>query len=127
MTPEVEQAIAEIKVYFEGHRVEVEPEAQGGAYVTVHDLWIGTQYSPPTSWIGFLIGFQYPRADIYPHFTDCNVRRSDGSPLGESFSESTAWRNRATIQVSRRSRRSDQSVDTAATKLAQVLEWIRTR
>lgn len=33
MTPEVEQAIAEIKQAFPEHPLDVEAEAQGGAYV----------------------------------------------------------------------------------------------
>jgi len=127
MTPDVEQAIAEIKMSFEGQLVEIEPETQGGAYVIVHELPIGIQYFPATSWIGFLIGFQYPRADIYPHFMDVGVRRLDGKALGESFSGPTEWQKRTAIQVSRKSRQWDASVDTAATKLAQVLEWILSR
>jgi hypothetical protein len=127
MTPDVEVAVAEIHEAFSGHRVEVEPEGQGGAYVVVHDLPLGDQYVPSTSWMGFLIGFQYPYSDCYPHFVAGTLRRADGRPLGEGFSGLMEWRNRSAIQVSRRSNRLNPATDTALLKLLKVLEWIRSR
>jgi hypothetical protein len=126
MTPEVTQAVEEIRRTFDGRRVDVENEDQGGAYVVVHDLSLGPSYLPATSWCGFLVTFQYPYADVYPHFIDGGLRRSDGRPLGEGFSQTT-WRGRAAVQVSRRSNRWNAAVDTAVGKLLKVLEWIRTR
>lgn len=127
MTPEVEQAIVEIKAAFEGHRVDVMPEPQGGAYVVVHDLMIGDHYNPQVTWFGFLITFQYPNADVYPHFIDGGVKRADSRAHGGGFSGPTTWPGSAgqVIQVSRRSNRWNPAFDTAATKLAKVLEWVR--
>ena len=127
MTPEVEQAIAEIKRIFAGHPVDIEPEPQGGAYVVVHNLLIGEQYIPTTSWIGFLIGFQYPHADVYPHFIDGSLRRVDGQAYGVGFSAPLVWQGRQAIQLSRRSNRLNPVVDTAVTKLTKVLAWIRSQ
>jgi hypothetical protein len=126
MTPEVEQAIAQIKQAFAGHPVDVEPEPQGGAYVIVHNLLIGEQYIPTTSWVGFLIGFQYPYADVYPHFIDGSLRRADGQAYGVGFSH-VSWQGRQAIQLSRRSNRLNPAVDTAATKLTKVLAWVRSQ
>lgn len=127
MTAEVSSAIEELKVAFPDGQVSAEAEAQGGAYVTVNGVDIGASYSPSTTWIGFLIGFQYPRADVYPHFMDATVRRVDGQAHGVSFQLNKKWRDKDAIQISRRSNRLDPTVDTAATKLAKVLEWVRTR
>jgi hypothetical protein len=127
MTPEVAAAIEEIKAAFPNHPVDVDPEAQGGAYVTVHDISLGEQYQPTTSWVGFLISFQHPRADVYPHFIDPSVRRVDGRSLGEGFSTPMEWQGRQATQVSRRSNRWNALTDTAALKLAKVLDWISTR
>lgn len=127
MTPEVEQAIREIETAFDGHKVDFEPEAQGGAYVVVHDLFIGERYVPTTTWFGFLITFQYPRADVYPHFVDPQLRRADGHPLGAGFSGPTGWHGRSAVQISRRSNRLNPAVDTAATKLAKVMEWVKSQ
>lgn len=125
MTPEVEQAIKDIQLIFDGHRIDVEPESQGGAYLRVHDLLLGDRYVPAKTWVGFLITFQYPRADVYPHFIDSQVRRADGRAHGAGFSGPIQWRDHSALQISRRSNRLNPSVDTAATKLAKVLEWIR--
>lgn len=126
MKPEVENAIAQIKAAFVGHPIDITPDSDGGAYVTVHNLAIGEQYSPSMSWVKFQIGFQYPFADVYPHFIDNSVRRVDGQPLGAGLS-STTWQNQGVIQISRRSNRLNPTVDNAATKLAKVLEWLRSQ
>ena len=127
ITPEVAVAVAELKTAFRGHRIEADPDGQGGAYVVVDDLPLGAQYRPERSWVGFVIGFQYPASDIYPLFTDPNLSRVDGAPLGEGFQQPVTWHGRATTQISRRSNRWNPAEDTAALKLAKVLEWLATR
>lgn len=127
MTPEVEVAIKELEQTFPGSRVDIEADADGGASVLVNDLNVGPAYEPESSWVGFQITFQYPRADVYPHFLDGALRRKDGRALGEGFSGVTEWRGRPAIQVSRRSNRLNPATDTAATKLAKVLEWVRSK
>jgi hypothetical protein len=127
MTPEVREAVEEVRRAFPASTVEVlEEEQQGGAYVLARSLFVGDQYEPSTTWAGFLITFQYPRVDVYPHFFDAGVRRKDGRPLGESFSLQS-WRGQPALQVSRRSNRLNPATDTAAVKLAKVLEWLRSR
>jgi len=123
MTPDVVAAIAEIRALFPGHRVEVEPESQGGAYVTVHDLSLGRSYTPQRGWIGFLVPYQYPDTDVYPHFTDAALVCADGAPLDSAF-QRVPWQGRAATQISRRSNRWDPATDTAAVKLRKVLAWL---
>ena len=89
MKPEVETAIAQIKAEFVGHPVDIAPDSDEGAYVTVHNLAIGDQYSPSISWVKFQISFQYPFADVYPHFINGSVRRVDGQRWGAGLSLST--------------------------------------
>lgn len=125
MTPEVERAIDEIRRSFPDHQVTVEPEGQGGAYVVVHGLPIGERYVPPNTWVGFLITFQYPYADVYPHFIDGAVRRVDGRGHASGFSGPTPWRGRSALQISRRSNHLNPATDTAALKLMKVLQWTR--
>lgn len=127
VTPEVEEAIAELKVAFHGHRIEATPDGQGGTYVVVDNLLLGVQYRPERSWVGFDIGFQYPASDIYPLFTDSSLTRVDDAPLGEGFQQPITWHERATTQISRRSNRWNPAEDTAALKLAKVLGWLATR
>lgn len=127
MTPEVQAAVEEIRQTFAGHRVDVEEEPQGGAYVIVHDLVVGERFAPTTTWFGFLITFQYPSADVYPHFIDGSLRRADGKPHATGISGPTQWQNRTVLQISRKSNRWNPTVDTAAAKLLKVLEWLRSR
>lgn len=125
LTPDVQQAIREIEAAFPDHRLTVEPDEQGGAYVVAESLALGDQYTPTTSWVGFQIGFQYPRCDVYPHFVSPDVRRSDGRNHAAGISGPTDWRGRRALQISRRSNRWDPAFDTAAGKLAKVLQWMR--
>jgi hypothetical protein len=127
MTPQVELAIAQIRTAFAGNPIYVEPESQGGAYVIVDDLSVGDRYVPTTSWFGFLITFQYPRADVYPHFVDGRLLRADGRALGAGFSGPTQWQGRTAIQISRRSNRLNPAIDTAVTKLVKVIEWVKSQ
>ena len=126
MNSTVETAVAEIRTLFPGHRVEAAPLSDGGACVIVHDLPLSAAYEPETTWFGFVIPFNYPYADVYPHNIDGSVKRKDGKPLGEGFSQTNGWQGRGlTNQISRRSNRLDAEVDTAALKLAKVIEWVR--
>jgi hypothetical protein len=78
MTPEVSGAIEEIKAMFPDSPVLSEEDGEGGAYCIVAGLAIGSQYEPSIATIGFRIAFQYPRADVYPHYVLGGVRRRDG-------------------------------------------------
>lgn len=128
MTPEIKKAVEEIQSMFDDHVVEIEDVADGGARVIVNDIQLTAAYSPQVTWIGFIIGFQYPRADVYPHYIDQTIKRSDGTPLGEGFSGPVKnWQERDCIQISRKSNRLDPGIDTAATKLVKVIEWINSK
>ena len=127
MTPEVQTAIEELRQTFAGLRVEVEPERQGGAYVTVHDIDVGERYAPRTTWCGFLVPFHYPRADVYPHYVDGGLRRADGRPHGLGITTFGQWQGRSALQLSRRSRRWNPAADTAAGKLLKVIAWLKSQ
>jgi hypothetical protein len=124
MTPEVAASVEEIRAALPGHVVECSEDGQGGAYVIVRDLEIGEKYVPPSTWCGFQITFQYPRADVYPHFLDGKIARTDRKPHGAGITAGM-WQNFSVLQLSRRSNRWDAEVDTAATKLAKVMDWFR--
>ncbi len=126
MTPDVEEAISELKAAFPSHAVEVTPDAEGGAYVVIQDLPLGPQYKPERAWVGFVVGFQYPNADVYPLFTEPTLARVDGAPLGDGFQQPIEWHDRKATQISRRSNGLNPAEDTALLKLSKVLEWLAT-
>lgn len=133
MTPDVELAITELRDAYPASTVTAVEDGQGGAFVTVDSVYIGERYEPSSTWIKFAITFQYPVADVYPHFIPREVRRlagppTDGTPLGTG----TAYTQYAVggetinvIQLSRRSNHLNPAIDTAAMKLEKVLDWLR--
>ncbi len=101
-------------------------DGEGGAYVIVENVQLGAAYAQDTTWVGFRITFQYPYADVYPHYVRGDLTRRDGQPLGEAMSPTT-FEDRPTVQISRRSNNLDPRRDTAALKLQKVLMWLRSR
>ncbi len=124
ITSAIEQAIAEIQSSFPESQVEAEPDGSGGAHVIVRNVPLGPPYVQPTIWIGFQVTFQYPYADVYPHFT-CELKRADGRALGDGLA-TASYRGGAAIQISRRSNKLNPATDTAALKLLKVMQWLRT-
>ena len=85
---------------------------------------MGRPYIQAEVWIGFQITFQYPYADVYPHFTNTDLARSDIGGLGGGFGTAT-FRGQPAIQISRRSNRLNPETDTAALKLLKVIHWMK--
>ncbi len=126
MTPEVVEAIEEIRSSFPEAAVDLREDGEGGAVVLVDPVDPGPQYQQRATWVGFRVTFQYPYSDCYPHFVRGDLARVDGAPLGEGTSLTT-FEGRAAVQLSRRSNRLDPETDTAAIKLHKVLTWLRSR
>jgi len=129
--PEVNEAIAEIRAGHPGHQVDFEPDGSGGAFVRIREIDLGPKYTPQVVWVGFQIGFQYPFADVYPHYFPAELRRTDGNGLGEAFHANNTFTrptgSETAVMVSRRSNKRDPATETAAIKLAKVIEWVRSR
>lgn len=126
MTAAVAQAIEELTAQFPDSVVTATETGDGGAWVHLEPVTIGGSYTHPTSWVAFQLTFTYPDADVYPHFVRADLARTDGQPLGESFS-STSYGPSAVpaVQVSRRS--PEMLRNDATAKLLKVLEWVRSR
>ena len=124
--PAVAKAIEEIRCTFEGCDVEVDADGSGGAVVAVRGVPMGCPYVQTEVWFGFHITFQYPYADVYPHFTNADLARSDGGGLGGGFG-TASFQGQPAIQISRRSNRLNPERDTAALKLLKVIAWMRSQ
>lgn len=124
--PQIEKAIEEIRSSFPDCRIEAAPDGAGGAHVVVHDVPLGAPYAQEKIWVGFQITFQYPYADVYPHFTAHDLARTDGKSLGEGIGNGANFRGNAAVQLSRRSNKLNPATDTAALKLLKVMQWLRT-
>lgn len=127
MNAAVEKAIEEIRAAYPEAVLTTTPDGQGGAYVEIDPIHLGKVYTQETSWIGFHVTFQYPHADVYPHYVRADLSRVDGAALGEAFHLGQAFQGKAAVMVSRRSNRLNPGTDTALLKLQKVLQWISTR
>ena len=124
IVPAVAKAVEEIRCTFDRCAVEVESDDSGGVVVVVKGIPMGPPYVQTEVWIGFRITFPYPHADVYPHFTNADLSRSDGNGLGDGFG-TAEFRGQPAIQISRRSKRLNPETDTAALKLLKVLHWMK--
>jgi len=125
-TKAVAKAVAELQAGAPEVEWHIGGDGQGGAVMIGEGLDLGGVWSQPSTWIGFRIPFNYPYADVYPHFVRGDLARRDGGGLGEAMSV-TVFEGRPAVQISRRSSRRDPGVETALIKLLKVTEWLRTR
>ena len=123
MTPEVTQAINDIRVAYPDTEVDVFEDGAGGANVVVRAVPLAGIYRQRETWIGFHIVHTYPYADVYPHFVRADLQRVDGQSLGKGTS-SAHFRNDEAIHLSRRSNHHNPATDTALLKLQKVLRWL---
>lgn len=132
LKPAVLRAVEEIRAQFAGNEIETWADPDGGVFVRVHGVDLGETYEPRFGWVGFRITFQYPQADIYPHYLPGNLRRRDGRALGEAMHANHAFHPtggspEVAVMVSRKSNRLNAATDTAVLKLLKVIDWIRSR
>lgn len=125
-TAAVEKAIGELRASFSDNPLEVTPDGSGGAFITMQAIPLGPPWAQADTWIGFQITFQYPYADVYPHFVRSDLSRADGKPLGAGLGIAQ-FRGQAAVQVSRRSNKLNPATDTATLKLLKVLKWLRSQ
>ena len=130
MKPDVLQAVQEVRSQFSASTLEVKEDNQGGAYLMIDPVDMGSIYTKETrhTWLGFHIPFQYPLADVYPHHVRRDLARVDGRPLGDGMAHSRyEGFGRDSVQLSRRSNHRDAGRETAVHKALKVIEWARTR
>jgi hypothetical protein len=125
VTATITEAIEEVRETFADATVTVDTDGNGGAWVVIDSVPLGSVYLQDSTWIAFQITFPYPEADVYPHFVRPDLSRADGAALGAGFSLAK-WGLSGDVgmQLSRRSNRLNPAVDTAATKVLKVLKWL---
>jgi hypothetical protein len=127
MQPAVAKALEEIRATFPEAVLTVHEDGNGGAWFFADGVDAGDGFIPQRIWIGADISPQYPYADVYPVFVSPELRRSDGSGLGEAISPNVGFHGRNSLQISRRSNHRDPGLETAAMKLQKVLAWLSRR
>jgi hypothetical protein len=126
ITVAVAEAIRQISAGLPELRWDVREDGQGGAILIGDGVALGDPWLQGETWIGFRIAFNYPYADVYPHFVRGDLARRDGGPLGQALSVTT-FEGRPAVQISRASSRRDPTLETALLKLLKVMTWLRDR
>lgn len=119
----VAQALTQLEASFPDCPIVSREDGEGGAYVLMEAVNLGPGWLPSQTWIGFRVTFQYPNADVYPHYVSQTLRRANGGALPPNMTP-CVFEGRSAYQVSRRSHKLDPTLDTAALKLHKVLAWL---
>jgi hypothetical protein len=126
ITPIVQKAIEQIRATFPDCPLEFVADVNGGAFVTLRNVPLGPPWVQTDTWISFQVTFQYPYADVYPHFCRPDLSKLNGQQLGQGLGQAK-FQNQPAIQISRRSNQLNPATDTAALKLLKVLQWLRSQ
>lgn len=125
MKVEVSAGIEELKKQFGDLSFQVREDGQGGAYVIMEGLNLGSKYSPAITWLGFQIPAQYPYADIYPLFVGSEIARVDGKDFIAPVTRGHHFEGRTAIQISRRNTAAQTGGNQkVATKVLKVLDFM---
>lgn len=124
MKVEVSTAIEELKRQFASSSFTVRDDGQGGAYMVMEPVELGSKFRPQSTWVGFQIPAQYPYADIYPVFIGSDVSRADGAALQSPVTPGYNFEGRPALQVSRRSAAAQAGSQKATAKILKVLDFL---
>jgi len=124
MKVEVTAAIEELKKQFDASSFTVREDGQGGAYVLVEPVTVGSRYRPASTWVGFQIPAQYPYADIYPVFIGGDLARVDGVDFVAPVTRGHSFEGRPAIQISRRSAAAQNGLQKVTAKILKILDFL---
>jgi hypothetical protein len=124
MKTEVSNGIEELKKQFDPSPLVVREDGQGGAYVIIESVLLGSRYQPSSIWLGFHMTAQYPYADIYPIFIAGAVTRTDGVAFVAPVTPGHQFEGRPAIQVSRRNAAAQNGLQKATVKILKVLDFL---
>lgn len=124
MKVEVTTAIEELKQQFSGSPIVAREDGQGGAYVIIDGVSLGSKYQPPSTWLGFQIPAQYPYADIYPVFMGANVTRVNGGGFTPPVTAGHNFEGRPALQISRKLGSAQNGLQKAKAKILKILAFL---
>ena len=126
LKPDVAAAIRELEEAFADSTINWRADSQGGAFVTMEAVPLNPEiFAQDATWVGFRVTFQSPLAEVYPHHVRPDLARKDGRAIaGKGLHPNKSFEGRASLMLSRVSKRRDVRNDTAVTKLRRVLTWL---
>lgn len=124
MKQAVAHAVEELQRAFPSSAMHCQADDDGGTYVIVEDIAIGSQYQPSSTWLGGHIPALYPYADIYPLFIADEVCRVDGVAFESPVTCGAEFLGRPALQISRRNNHTLHFPQTAVAKFVKVLHFL---
>jgi hypothetical protein len=122
---DVYEAIKEICANFTDLEVVAWADGEGGAFVVIDGVDIGSTWSPFTTWVGCRILNAYPEADVYPIFVRGDLQRADGVALVAPINPGQQFAERSAVMVSRTTPRRTAATASAATRLINTVTFLR--
>lgn len=126
MKNEISTAIDELQSQFGNASIAARDDGQGGAFVVIEPVSLGSKYEPDATWMGFHITAQYPYADIYPVFVGAEISRADRQPFTAPVTPNHKFEERPALQVSRRNSSAQTGLQTAKTKILKIINFLET-
>lgn len=117
-------ALEELSRQFPSASLVIREDGQGGAYVIIEPMQLGSKYRPTETWVGFHIPAQYPYADIYPVFIGADIVRVDGVAFAVPITTGFHFEGREALQVSRRNTAAQDGSQRAAARILKILDFL---
>jgi len=124
MKVEVSTAVDELRRQFSDSAFIIREDGQGGAYVIMEPVPIGSRYTPASTWFGFKSRPSTRYSDIYPIFIGADVTRVDGQAFNAPVTAGHHFEGRSALQVSRRNGAAPVRGQKATAKVLKVLDFL---
>ncbi|MDA8230652.1 MAG: hypothetical protein M0006_04855 [Magnetospirillum sp.] len=124
MKVEVSAGIEDLRKQFPAANITTRDDGQGGAYIVIEPIALGSRFLPAQTWVGFHIPAQYPYADIYPVFIGGDIRRADGIGFVAPVTMGHTFEGRQALQVSRRNSAAQNGRQKVCAKVLKVLDFL---
>lgn len=122
-TAGISDALAELEADF--GPLTHEPDGEGGVYVTIHNIEIGSRWSPASVPLSFRLLYNFPFSAVYPFYAPPELTRA-GSSQTPSALQRVDWREQPVTQVSLRFPNWQPQHDTASSAVAALRHWFQT-
>jgi hypothetical protein len=121
LAADVGEAVEELQAYF-GDRLTAEPEADGGALITIARVELAASWGRRRAPLRFVIPYNYPAIPPYPYYLP---REAEPPGAWPPALQPIDWQGAPMIQVSLRNNNWDPARDNVLGCVLQVTDWLR--
>jgi hypothetical protein len=129
VTEEQDEALADVKATFRGHRVDHEELDDGSVWVILRRVTIGGDWNRGVVDLAVKLQVTYPTPPPYPFYCEAGLARTDGTVFSPTQSNSVDLGDGvARTQISLRiptQERFDDGHETLGARFVAVIAWLR--